>query len=96
MSAANTSSKPGPQLAGAAGSANSPGFPVGSAKCGWIVSQLGDPFCLCNRPATHRDRECGEALCDDHAKDWGEIFGEDSLRSLPPNAPRSATPEVKP
>ena len=76
-----------PALAGAAG----------SARCRWIISLLGDPFCECGARATQHDHSTGDTLCDAHAEDYAEVFGLESLRAIDgsesPNARRERPSE---
>lgn len=55
---------------------------AGLAKCRWIISALGDPFRECGAAATQHDPDTGDMLCSDHAEDYAEIFGWESLRDL--------------
>lgn len=62
---------------------------AGSAGCAWIISPTGSLYRECGMPATHRDPQTGEGMCDIHAEDYADIFGSDSLQSIesePPNA----------
>lgn len=75
MSTENTQIGPGPDLAGAAC----------SARCRWIISALGDPFRECGARATQIAPDNGDTLCDDHAEDYAEVFGWESLRDMDAN-----------
>lgn len=41
------------------------------------------PIAFCNAPATHICKESDTPLCEDHAGDFKELFGEDTVRELP-------------
>lgn len=86
MNTENTQIGPGPDLAGAAGSAG----------CAWIISPPGWPYRECGLQPTHRDPETGDTFCSHHADDYADVFGWESLHGIDaesPNARRSATPE---
>ena len=53
--------------------------------CGWMISPMGrmTPVRQCQAPATHWCPESGAQYCNDHAEDFADIFGDDSLREFP-------------
>lgn len=54
----------------------------GSARhCGWLIAS-GPKMGTCGKPATQYDPDTGGGLCDDHAEDYADVFGWESLRSL--------------
>ena len=70
---------------------------TGSARrCGWLVA-WGPKTGTCGKVATQYDPDTGGGLCADHAEDYADVFGWESLRSLEevqsPNATASATGE---
>ena len=56
---------------------------AGSAKCRWIISSnIGGRYCECAEPATMFDPEGGQTVCDDHARDYADAFGDERLRYI--------------
>ncbi len=53
--------------------------------CWWIISPIGgvSPVRQCQAPATHWCPESGSQFCDDHAEDYADVFGDDSLKEFP-------------
>ena len=52
--------------------------------CGWIISPIGgvSPVRLCQAPATHWCPESDDQYCTQHAEDYAEVFGDDSLKEF--------------
>ncbi len=51
-------------------------------RCCWILTH-GDIVAKCGAPATHRCPETCATFCGDHADDYSDCFGDDSLIELP-------------
>jgi len=51
-------------------------------RCRWILAH-GHIVAECGAPATHRCPETCATFCDDHANDYSDCFGDDSLIELP-------------
>jgi hypothetical protein len=51
-------------------------------RCCWILTR-GDIVSKCGAPATHRCPETCATFCEDHADDYSDCFGDDSLIELP-------------
>jgi hypothetical protein len=47
--------------------------------CRWIIGY----GLACSAPASHCCTVSDTLLCLDHADDWKDIFGDDSLREIP-------------
>ena len=53
-------------------------------QCSWCLGFSGDNPIFCPAEATQYDPECpGSLLCDDHANDYAETWGPESLRPIP-------------
>ena len=52
--------------------------------CRWIISPPGKltPCVECRAPSTHYCSESGSQYCWQHAEDYAEVFGDDSLKEF--------------
>jgi hypothetical protein len=53
--------------------------------CWWIITPIGKltPVRQCQAPATHWCPESNAQYCTQHAEDYADVFGDDSLKEFP-------------
>jgi hypothetical protein len=50
--------------------------------CEWCVGFIGGDPVFCKNQARHREAAGRTVVCDEHAEDWMDIWGPNSLVSL--------------